>query len=201
MATYNYTPNIPQANQLIKATQPPILNNFQAINDLINVNHVGFTDATNYGKHTFTSFPFLPSDPNTAAGEITVYSKATVSGPNAGELFYRYPSNGAVVQLTGGTGGGIAGDPGYAYMSTTVFMVWGLATGIVTGANVINFPSGAGFPSFGSTPYQVYYQPNVSYTNVNCGTYISSSSASSWTLQVPASNYATSVYWMAIGST
>ena len=51
--SYTFSTNIPQSAQKISSTQAPIQSNFQAINELIDVNHVGFTDAVNFGKHTY----------------------------------------------------------------------------------------------------------------------------------------------------
>jgi hypothetical protein len=201
MATFST--NVPQSSQKIAATQAPIQSNFQAVSDLINTNHIGFNDPVNYGKHNYTSLPFQGSDPITVTGEMAVYSKSTPSGPNLGEIFYRYPSNGTIVQLTGGGNGGGAGaaSPGYSFMSTTVFMVWGLATGIVSsGFNTITFPTGSGFPIFGTTPYQIYFTANGNYSNQSAAAYISSPTTTNFVLTVPNSGYSTSVYWMAIGS-
>jgi hypothetical protein len=199
---YTYSTNVPQSHQKISATQRPIQSNFQAISDIINVNHVGFSDPINYGKHTYTSLPVQSLDPDTLNGEMAVYCKATGS-PNPAEIFYRYPNNGSVVQLTGGgsSGGAGASSPGYSFMSPTVFMMWGFQTGIVNGSNVIVFPSGGGFPSFGSTPYQIYFTAATNYTNLTSTVpYISASSTTQFTLLVNNTNYATSIYWLAIGS-
>lgn len=202
MANNTFSTNVPQAGQKISATQSPIKNNFQAMNELINVNHYGFNDPINYGKHTYTSLPFQISDPTTLAGEMAVYCKATGS-PNAAEIFCRYPSDGAVIQLTGGgsSGGAGASDPGYSYMSSTLFMMWGTASGIINGANVIVFPTGGGFPTFGVSPYQIYFTAGITYTNLTTTVpYITSPTTTQFTLQVNATNYATSIYWLAIGS-
>lgn len=198
---FTYSPNVPQANQKISATQNAILSNFQSIPDFLSVNHYGFTDSSNYGKHSYTSLVVQSTDQTTDVSEMAVYAKSTPSGPNAAEIFARYPSNGAVIQLTGGLGGGISATSGWAYMSSSVFMIWGTATGIVSSAsNTINFPSGGGFPSFSSTPYQVYYSAAETYTNIQASTYISSTSSTNFVLTVPNANYATSIYWMAIGA-
>ena len=197
---YTFSTNIPQSAQKVSATQAQIESNFQAIKELINVNHVGFTDAVNYGKHTFTSLPFQVSDPTTLSGEMALYCKQTVSGPNAAEIFYRYPSNGTVVQLTGNLTSGGAATNGYAYMSSTVFIMWGTATGIVNGSNTITFPTTSGYPAFSTTPYQIYFTAATNYSNLtSTAPYISSSSTTQFTFQVNATNYATSIYWLALG--
>ena len=47
--SFTYTPNVPQAAQKISATQEPILNNFQAINDF-------FVYSPSYGNCFFSLF-------------------------------------------------------------------------------------------------------------------------------------------------
>jgi hypothetical protein len=197
--TFTYTPNIPQASQKISATQMPIQNNFSAINELIGINHVGFTDATNYGMHIYTSFPTQASDPSTASGTMAVYSKATPSGPNAAEIFYRYPSDGTVVQLTGGGGNGTAASSGYSYLSSTLFMMWGTASVSSSASTTITFPTGGSFPVFSTVPYQIYFTAGTNYTNYAAGSYIASSTTTNFVFTVPGANYATSIYWMALG--
>jgi hypothetical protein len=201
MTTYYYSTNVPQANQLIKATQYPIESNFLAINDWISVNHVGFNDATNYGKHTFLSLPSQGSNPTTTSNQMAVFC-APSSGANPYEIYYRYPSSGTIVQLSGsgsGSSGGGVANPGYAYLSSTVFIMWGNATGLVTGSNTITFPSGGGFPAFSSTPYQVYFTPSQGISTAYSQAYISSSSTVSFNLQIPVGGSFTSAYWLALG--
>lgn len=120
MALPTYTPNVPQGSQQINNTQQPINTNFQDIYDLIAVNHVPFNTADDYGKHNFISYCFQDSDPSTGSAEMAVYSKI-VNDSNAAELFYRYPDNGTIVQLTGlSTGGSSTGEgSGATYPSGT----------------------------------------------------------------------------------
>ena len=195
MANYTYSTNVPQAAQKISATQAPIQSNFQAISELLNVNHIGFTDAINYGKHSFTTLPFQGSDPTTLSGEMALYSKSTPSGPNLGEIFYRYPSDGTVVQLTG-AGGGSASSPGWCYLPTGIIMKWGNATGMIAGTNTITFPTSS--PAFATSIYTVTYGPLPSYTNAAPMPYISSQSQTGFVLTVPSTTSAT-ISWIAIG--
>ncbi len=195
---YSFNTNVPQAAQLIRITQQPIENNFQAINELINVNHVGFQDPINYGKHTFTSLPSQGSSPTTVNNEMSVFC-APSAGANPYEIYYRYPNNGDVVQLTGSTGGSSsATTPGYTYLSSTVFMMWASASVSSSTSNVITFPTGGGFPTF-TEVYHIQYCPKTSYTNFTNAVYISAVTTTNFTFRIPSSNYATSIYWMAIG--
>ncbi len=196
--SYTFSTNIPQAAQKISATQAPIENNFLSISELINVNHVGFSDSVNFGMHTYLSLPSQGSNPTTSASEMAVFC-APSSGVNPYEIYYRYPSSGTIVQLSGsGTGTGAA-TSGYAYLSSTVFLKWGTATGIATGTNFITFPTGGGLPVFSSTPYQIYYTQASVASSYLIQSYISASSTTQFTLQVPSSGFATSIYWLALG--
>ncbi len=96
--TYTYTVDTPQAPQQFNLSQPEILANFQAINELISVNHTGFNIPNDFGKHKFVQMPFQTEDPETAENVIAMYTKATGS-PNVAEIFYRYPGNGEVVEI------------------------------------------------------------------------------------------------------
>lgn len=96
--TYTYTADTPQAPQQFNLSQPEILANFQAINELISVNHVGFNTPNDFGKHKFVQMPFQADDPETSENVIAMYTKATGS-PNVAEIFYRYPDNGDVTEI------------------------------------------------------------------------------------------------------
>lgn len=110
---YIYVPDVPQGNQQINNTTTPIEGNFEYIAQLMAVNHVGFNTTNTFGNHTIINYMQQTSDPSTGPTEIALYSKA-VNDINGIELFYRYPNNGVVNQLTGlgensggtGTGGG-----------------------------------------------------------------------------------------------
>lgn len=101
--TYTYTPDVPLGPTPMNETQPTILQNFQAINELIPVNHVGFNIPNNFGKHNTVTMEQQSVDPTTASTDLAVYVKAT-GDPNPAEIFYRYPNDGTVEQLTGSTG-------------------------------------------------------------------------------------------------
>lgn len=198
--TYTFSTNVPQSNQKISATQSSIQSNFQAVSDFLNVNHYGFNDE-NYGNHAYTSLVFQDTDPTTLSGEMAVYCKETPSGPNTAEIFVRYPSDGTIVQITGGVGTGVSATSGFTYMSDTIIMMWGTATGIVSATtNTITLPTGGDFPTLTAAPYTIYFTPIGTYTNITGSQpYISSSSTTEFVLTVVGSDFATSIYWMIIG--
>lgn len=176
--TYTYTPDVPQASQAFNTTQSPILNNFRAINELFSVNHVGFNNS-NTGKHSFVNMQFQASDPSTGASDLDLYTKATGS-PNAGEIFYRYPNDGTVNQLTpvseaggGGTASATSGT-GWCQFPSGIIMKWGTASLSTSGNIAIVFPTGSGIPVFTTAIVYAQVTPITSATNTNFTTMVPS---------------------------
>lgn len=87
-----YTPDTPQASQPMNVTQSLILNNFQAITDIVAVNHVGF-NVDNFGTHNILALQ-QQSAPTTTATEIDLFCQVTGS-PNPAELYIVYPQGAA----------------------------------------------------------------------------------------------------------
>ncbi len=182
---YTYVPNVPQGSQAIDATQPPINGNFQDIADLMAVNHIGFNTVDTFGKHSFVSYVNQLVDPVTSSTEMALYSKLVSGDSNLSEMFYRYPSSGAIVQLTGspvtGQSSGGAGSGGlisayyptdanssnswgsgyYQYLSNGVLMMqWNYNNNVTTSVSpttpfVVAIPHGSGIPSFTQTPFNL----------------------------------------------
>jgi hypothetical protein len=78
-----YNPIIPQPSDDLSFSQPQILNNFGAIQSLIDVNHYDFTGDilatgfnTNAGKHFFVEMPQVTTAPTTLANEVGFYCQA-----------------------------------------------------------------------------------------------------------------------------
>lgn len=86
-----YTPNTPNANDRINDTQPLILDNFQTISTVFQVNHVDFNTAGDAGKHAVVKFvsqgTFGVNDPAAfGATEVGLYNLQYNGVP---ELFVR----------------------------------------------------------------------------------------------------------------
>jgi|SRR5271170_4240476 len=64
---------VPKKDDRLAQSQRPFLNNFQSISAFIDVNHVGFEDVDNAGKHNFLQMTVIPNTfptpivPNVAA--------------------------------------------------------------------------------------------------------------------------------------
>lgn len=146
---YTYTNNTPNAADPMNVTQPLILNNFKAIQELVAVNHVGF-NTSGFGTHNVVEMPYhaIPATPEPSG--INMFTKATGS-PNAAEIFGQYPT-GTVFQISGPsapstvTSGTISGSSWCLY-PTGVLMKWGSQI-FTTSSGQFFFPTGAGVPTF-----------------------------------------------------
>lgn len=95
--SFNYTANIPVSGQSLNVTKNPINSNFQAINQLVAVNHVGF-NLTGLGKHNMCELVAQTTvPPATLVGEDTIYSKTTAG---VTDIFYTADAGGNEYQLT-----------------------------------------------------------------------------------------------------
>lgn len=170
--SYTYTADTPQPDTPLNISAPLIRANFQAINELIAVNHVGFNNSDG-GKHNYVSLEFQSTAPDVQESQLTLYCQATGS-PNAAEIFYTYPSDSTVEQLTDedipvtgtGTSFGTASQ-GYCTFPSGIVMRWGSATLKGTGNTTISF-------TIGTPAYSHYLQgsatsPTTTGTNSPMG--------------------------------
>ena len=155
-----YDNNTPLATQQINQTQNPILTNFASIQQLIDVNHVGFADPINFGKHFFIQMPESATKLTTSAAEIGLYVKDGVASLQA-ELYFQREGLGLdlgtpMTEHANNAGGSI----GWTWLPSGLKIMWGFnitagAGGLATitynstaGGGLNNFP---GFTSF-ATP-------------------------------------------------
>src|ERR1700679_3027455 len=80
-----YNANIPQAGDLISQSQGDILANFQAIQTLVDVNHVDFASG-DQGKHKFVTFPTQNPAPTFSPTEMGLYNFVNTT-TNKNELY------------------------------------------------------------------------------------------------------------------
>ncbi len=180
--TYTYTLGVPQATNPMNGTAPVIRENFQAINELIAVNHVGF-NTSDAGKHNFISMPNTTA-PGTTATEIAMFTQVTGS-PNPCEIFIQYPNNGAtgtVLEISNqpipsgyiGTSGGTASQGWCTFPSGILFRwgtfsIQGLKSTTITftaGPAVVLQPyCGALSPTSSGDPISLSIQINGTFSN------------------------------------
>lgn len=92
-----YTTGIPAASDRPSGSQAQILNNFNTLETIYNVNHYPWTDAsTDQGKHKQVTLPAQAADPTTIANELALFTKFV--GPDL-RLFIREENNGASLPL------------------------------------------------------------------------------------------------------
>ncbi len=138
-----YQNNIPQPTDALSQSQSDILNNFAAIQTLIDVNHVDFA-SSDQGKHKFITFPLQGAAPVINAGEIGLYN--ALSTKTAKDELYLINSTGGTVPLTESQQ--VARSSGWAYLPSGVLLKWGSSN--ANGLSTITFPAGPTIPAFNS---------------------------------------------------
>jgi len=149
-----YQNNIPQASDTISKSQQDLLNNFAAIQTLIEVNH-GTFGASDEGMHKFLTFPVQSAAPTFALTQNGMYSKIPASPlPQTGieEIFVHKQSNAGVKEIpftasTLSTATPAALTEGWSYLPSGLIIKWG-ANVNGTGSAVISFPTGSNIPAF-----------------------------------------------------
>jgi hypothetical protein len=160
-----YNNNIPQPTDQLSQSQSDILGNFQAIQTLIDVNHVDFASA-DQGKHKWVTFPVQAGSPPIVfgAGELALYSFLnTVTSQN--ELYInktnqvtvtQIPTTASILSVTSNPGNNVSG---WTYLPSGIILKWGNSS--ANGNTVISFPVAATIPVFTNvmaillTPYAV----------------------------------------------
>jgi len=72
--SYTYTKDIPQGAQKQSVTQAPIQSNFQAIKELVEIDHEAFNLANNFGKHKRVSLLAHAPAPTFDANDAGLYN-------------------------------------------------------------------------------------------------------------------------------
>jgi hypothetical protein len=161
--------NIPQATDQLSQSQADLLANFQALQVLIDVNHVDFASG-DQGKHKWITWPVQGAAPAFAAGEVGAYNLlSTVTSID--ELFLnKIVSGGAAVQIpmtasilsTNNSPG--LNVVGWTYLPSGVLLKWG--QGSANGTTNFTFPVAANIPVFTNV---MSMQVCTAYSNVADG--------------------------------
>lgn len=132
-----YNQNIPQPSQALNVSQGDLLGNFQAIYNLIGVNHNNFDDTmTLVGKHKWVSFPNQGSMPvfltggTSTTGEQGLYN-FIYPKTSANELYVHKQSAGSgltEVPMTASVLSNVASPStisnGWTYLPSGILMMW-----------------------------------------------------------------------------
>lgn len=147
-----YNANIPQPSDIPSQSQADLLNNFQAIQTLIDINHVDFASA-DQGKHKWVTLPVQTPSPPIAfgAGELALYSfLSPVTTKN--ELYINKTNQATVVQVpttasilstSSNPGNNVSG---WSYLPSGILLKWGNDT--ANGDTNILFPVAGTIPVF-----------------------------------------------------
>lgn len=158
--TYTYTLCTPDAASPMNQTQPLILENFEAINEFVDMNHVGF-NVDNFGKHNQTLMPFVDDIPNARLNTINVFTQSTPDGSNLAEIFMQYPT-GRIRQLSGGTSLDSTADitygTGWIKFPSGIICKYGTYNFYINGGDILYngyyyFPTGDDIPVFTTVAY------------------------------------------------
>ena len=135
MPTYQL---IPQATDLISQSQDDILTNFTSIQQLVDINHVDFSDGVNYGKHKWVAFPVQTDAqlPTFLAGEDALYNNLPTIRPLTGinELWiHKQNATGSVdIPMTASilsynAAPNTGQQFGWSYLPSGILLKWGLS--------------------------------------------------------------------------
>jgi len=151
----DYNPNIPQPTDLLSVSQGNLLNNFGALQALIDVNHVDFA-ATGAGKHKWVTLPLQGATPPAGAGfiagELGLYN-AAYALTTQNELFINKTNQATVVQVPAtasvlsANSAPAQGSPGWTLLPSGIVLRWGNFTGFTGLATVTLSTSAANGPA------------------------------------------------------
>jgi len=143
-----YQATIPLATDLQSQSQDDIKNNFVALKDLIDINHITF-DTIGVGKHFFVQFPVQSPVPVTGGGEMGIYAQTSLLTGNP-ELVISNEGSTYIAEFTGAK----RNEQGYAILPSAIIMKWGSGTVNANTTAVATFAAGAGIEAF-TTIYNV----------------------------------------------
>jgi len=151
----DYNPNIPQPTDLLSVSQGNLLNNFGAIQALIDINHVDFA-AADAGKHKWVTLPLQGATPPAGsgflAGELGLYN-AAYALTTQNELFINKTNQATVVQvpatasILSSNSAPAQNTPGWTLLPSGIVLRWGNFTGfsglatVTLAANAANGPA------------------------------------------------------------
>jgi len=150
-----YNSQIPQPTDLLSQSQPQLLGNFQAIQTLIDVDHVDF-NTPNQGKHFRVSLPVQSPAPTFTTGDVGMYSFLNpVTSQN--ELYINKINQVTTTQICATasilstTSAPTNNSSGWTYLPSGILMKWGNATITSTSGSpvqTVTFPTASNIPVF-----------------------------------------------------
>jgi len=160
-----YNQIIPISTDNLSVSQPQMQNNFLAIYNAFNLNHVAL-NSTNptQGKHSFVEMPNQSaSAPVTIANEVGLYCNSSAL-TNQPELFFikQFGSTAPANLLPPISNNGYAISAsnytalnGWTRLPSGILLMWGTASALGTNSVTVTLPISASIPNF-YTIYQVF---------------------------------------------
>ena len=124
-----YNQNIPLATDKLSSSQVDINNNFTALQTLIDVDHVDFSNTTNQGMHAKVTFPIGTAPAVSTAGYIGLYGATSAGKP---QIWVNNVAPGLQIPMTESN----LATPGYTYLPSGIILQWGGPTTINNGTPV-----------------------------------------------------------------
>jgi len=141
----SFTPGIPAASHAPSADQPLMLDNYTALQQAQDLNHVALSDITDRGKHKYLQMPAQPGPPNTGNLEGAL---CTLSQGGFAVLAWRNQNNApAVVTLTNRPP--VNATNGYTSLPNNLLIQWG-TTGTSSTSLTVSFNV-----AFAVAPYNI----------------------------------------------
>lgn len=139
--SFTYTTGIPAAGNNPSVDQPNMQTNTNSINSLIAVDHVGFNQLVDGGKHKYIRMP-VGTIPAMSATEAALYSK---TANTLSQLFYTNDTSTNQYQLTRASNvnfATFAQSTGWTFLPGGMLMQWGQATssGVAFPNTTVTFP-------------------------------------------------------------
>ena len=159
-----YNENKPQATDQLKNSQDDILQNFQAIKTVIDINHETF-GAAGQGKHTKVDLP-RGLAPVAAGNDLTLFNMLGVVLNTESHLF-AIRNGGGINSITEGTANVDATSAGWYRFPSGSLVKWGTNTQatVATVAKTFVFDVSANIPVFATAPI-VFAMPANATENV-----------------------------------
>lgn len=184
-----YNGNIPQPNDIPALSQPQLLNNFSALQDAFNKNHVALSDIVNRGLHKFVEMPVQSGAQTTAVGEIELHAQTS----NGRSCLYYSRDNDAttLTQLTVGVKP-FKSTSGYSFIPGGMIIQWGQEN-FSGSTGTIDFP--IAFPVSALMVVACPFNANAGASSF----YISTWTSTDFTIKKSGSSSTSFTYW-AVGS-
>lgn len=147
-----YNQNIPQATDQMSVSQNDLLNNFQAIYNAFNLNHVPFNSGSPIqGKHAFVEMPNQSSSvPSTIANEVGLYCNTSTYTTQPELFFAKQLGSTAPIANYEISSSNYIQNGGWTRFPSGILIKWGTFNTGSGGTGTLTFPTASSIPAFGN---------------------------------------------------